>query len=97
MKPWLLSIWLEKVNIMEQKTAQNIVKNLIDGKLVKLRKNQYNGISKQSWDAICNVLFTDYNVTSVNVNYENFHGVTLGHMVAKQGEKHIFSNSVRLY
>lgn len=43
---------------MKTITAKKIIGNMLDNKIVKLRKNKHGTISEKTWDLLCDVLFS---------------------------------------
>lgn len=76
---------------MKTITAKKIIGNMLDNKIVNLRKNRYGSISEKTWDLLCNVLFS-YGYRKIeNYPIEN------GYIEIRVDDDFILSSKIKVY
>lgn len=80
---------------MQIETARYIIENLIKNVPVKLRGTIRKGISKKSYDRLIDVLFTEYNATSITIDYSGTGYATMN--ASNKDEKIINFAHIEIY
>jgi hypothetical protein len=76
---------------MKTITAKRLIGNMLDNKIVNLRKNKYGMISEKTWDLLCDVLFSYGYRRIENYPIEN------GYREIKLDDDFILSSKIKVY
>ena len=76
---------------MKTITAKKIIGDMLDNKIVKLRKNRVGGISEKTWDILTDILFS-YGYKSIE-----YYPIDNGYLEIKLSDQSILSSKVILY
>jgi hypothetical protein len=76
---------------MKTITAKKIIANMLDNKIVKLRKNRVGGISDKTWDSIVDIML-GYGYKSIE-----YYPIANGYLEIKLSDDFILSSKVILY
>ena len=76
---------------MKLSTGKKIIGNMLDNKIVCLRKNKYGGISELTRDLLCSILFDDGYSRVECTPLEN------GYLEIKLDNDFILSSKVKVY
>jgi hypothetical protein len=76
---------------MKTITAKKIIANMLENKIVNLRKNKHGTISEKTWDLLCDVLFS-YGYRRIE-NYP----IQNGFIEIKLDDNFILSSKIKVY
>lgn len=76
---------------MKTITAKKIIGNMLDNKIVKLRKNRGGGISDKTWNSIADIMLS-YGYKSIE-----YYPIDNGYLEIKLSDQSILSSKVILY
>ena len=76
---------------MKTITAKKIIGDMLDNKIVKLRKNRVGGISEKTWYILTDILFS-YGYKSIE-----YYPIDNGYLEIKLSDQSILSSKVILY
>jgi len=72
-------------------TGKKIIGNMLDDKIVCLRKGKYGGISTKTWEDLCDILLS-YGYKSIE-----YYPIDNGYIEIKLNDDFILSSKVLLY
>jgi hypothetical protein len=72
-------------------TGKKIIGNMLDNKIVKLRKNRIGGISTKTWEDLCDILLS-YGYKSIE-----YYPINNGYIEIRLDGDFILSSKVVLY
>ena len=76
---------------MKTITAKKIIGDMLDDKIVKLRKNRVGGISEKTWNSIADIML-GYGYKSIE-----YYPIDNGYLEIKLSDQSILSSKVILY
>jgi len=72
-------------------TGKKIIGNMLDDKIVKLRKDRIGGISSKTWNDLCDILLS-YGYKSIE-----YYPIDNGYIEIKLNDDFILSSKIKLY
>jgi len=72
-------------------TGKKIIGDMLDDKIVKLRKDRIGGISSKTWNDLCDILLS-YGYKSIE-----YYPIDNGYIEIKLNDDFILSSKIKLY